>query len=236
MAANPIGAVIVAIAALAAILVVGRNKSEQFRQSVDGNFKAIGLTALSMAQIIIKAMRAWLNVTLNVFNIIVQAAAKAFGWLPEVGDDIRAAARDFSKFKDSTIHSLDAASNSVDRLQAKLHGLRTRTVHVNVVISATGPIAALSPQGRALLEGRQHGGPVAAGRSYVVGERGPEILTMGSSSGHVSPTGSAGGGRLDLSDKTIRALGEVMGRVVLAGIGAAGSASARSASLYARAT
>jgi hypothetical protein len=42
-------------------------------------------------------------------------------------------------------------------------------------------------------------------------------------------------GPVDLSPKTIRALGEVMGRVVLSGLGAANVRSARAADLYARA-
>ena len=40
---------------------------------------------------------------------------------------------------------------------------------------------------------RAGGGPVSAGKSYLVGERGPEIVTMGGS-GYVTPNGSFGGG------------------------------------------
>jgi SLT domain-containing protein len=37
------------------------------------------------------------------------------------------------------------------------------------------------------LSGRALGGQVRQGESYVVGERGPEVLTMGSSSGKIIP-------------------------------------------------
>ena len=37
--------------------------------------------------------------------------------------------------------------------------------------------------------GRASGGPVTAGGTYLVGERGPELLTMGASSGYVTPNG-----------------------------------------------
>lgn len=37
---------------------------------------------------------------------------------------------------------------------------------------------------------RAHGGPVGAGQNYVVGEKGPELLMMGSRSGHVMPNTS----------------------------------------------
>ena len=41
--------------------------------------------------------------------------------------------------------------------------------------------------------GRQHGGPVGAGRPYMVGERGPELFVP-SRSGRIEPHGSSGGG------------------------------------------
>lgn len=41
---------------------------------------------------------------------------------------------------------------------------------------------------------RAAGGPVNAGQTYVVGERGPEYLHMGSGSGSVTPHGGGGGG------------------------------------------
>jgi TP901 family phage tail tape measure protein len=43
------------------------------------------------------------------------------------------------------------------------------------------------------LAGRASGGPVLPGTSYMVGERGPEILTMGAQYGHVFPGMAAGG-------------------------------------------
>ena len=39
---------------------------------------------------------------------------------------------------------------------------------------------------------RANGGPVAAGGTYLVGERGPELLTMGARSGYVTPNGGMG--------------------------------------------
>ena len=41
--------------------------------------------------------------------------------------------------------------------------------------------------------GRAEGGPVSGGRTYLVGERGPELLTMGGS-GYVTPNSALGGG------------------------------------------
>ena len=41
---------------------------------------------------------------------------------------------------------------------------------------------------------RERGGPVAAGVAYLVGEKGPEILQMGSRSGNIIPNSKLGGG------------------------------------------
>ena len=40
---------------------------------------------------------------------------------------------------------------------------------------------------------RASGGPVSAGGAYVVGERGPEILQMGSKGGNIVPNNKIGG-------------------------------------------
>ena len=41
---------------------------------------------------------------------------------------------------------------------------------------------------------RASGGPVSAGGAYLVGERGPEILQMGSKGGNIIPNNAIGGG------------------------------------------
>ncbi|MEV0902889.1 hypothetical protein [Actinoplanes sp. NPDC049802] len=44
------------------------------------------------------------------------------------------------------------------------------------------------------LSERASGGPVSAGRSYLIGERGPEVLTMGGGGGFITPNREIGGG------------------------------------------
>ena len=41
---------------------------------------------------------------------------------------------------------------------------------------------------------REKGGPVSAGQTYLVGEKGPELLTMGSNRGFITPNNKMGGG------------------------------------------
>lgn len=53
--------------------------------------------------------------------------------------------------------------------------------------------------------GRAAGGPVEAGKNYIVGEKGPEVLRMGGQSGTVVPNGANGGAPIQLiSSPTIR--------------------------------
>lgn len=57
---------------------------------------------------------------------------------------------------------------------------------------STNSVGSLGSLG--LSGGRASGGPVSAGAAYLVGEKGPEILRMGSQSGHVIPNHEIGGG------------------------------------------
>jgi len=49
------------------------------------------------------------------------------------------------------------------------------------------------------IPGRAAGGPVSAGGTYLVGERGPELLTMGARSGYVTPNGAMGGNTVNVT-------------------------------------
>ena len=51
----------------------------------------------------------------------------------------------------------------------------------------------------ALAGARAGGGPVDAGKTYLVGERGPELLRMGQGSGSVVPNAAMGGGPINIT-------------------------------------
>jgi len=55
--------------------------------------------------------------------------------------------------------------------------------------------------------GKAAGGPVAANKSFVVGEKGPEILTMGSSRGFITPNNKLGGGTTNIVNVSVDASG-----------------------------
>jgi hypothetical protein len=61
--------------------------------------------------------------------------------------------------------------------------------------------------GGSLGGGRAGGGPVSAGTSYLVGEKGPEILRMGSQGGSVVPNSAIGGGGTVLNLKVVNNTG-----------------------------
>jgi hypothetical protein len=122
------------------------------------------------------------------------------------------------------LRDLDAAENRISRLvsiQARVTGAS----------SAMGTLNQLKAQAE-YNERRAAGGRAGAGRSYLVGENGPEILHMGPREGHISPNSTVGGntvvyvtidgeqlqGRID---RTIREGNRQTKRRVLAGAGAA---------------
>ncbi len=43
------------------------------------------------------------------------------------------------------------------------------------------------------------GGPVSAGGTYLVGEQGPELLTLGARGGYVTPNHALGGGGINVT-------------------------------------
>jgi hypothetical protein len=49
------------------------------------------------------------------------------------------------------------------------------------------------------IPGRAMGGTVSAGGTYLVGERGPELLTVGAGGGHVTPMGAGGGNTINIT-------------------------------------
>jgi hypothetical protein len=88
----------------------------------------------------------------------------------------------------------NALNQKMDNLAASMN--RTATVTITTVQRTVFDSGA-GPDGRRAL-----GGPVLSGKTYLVGERGPELLTMGAFSGNIIPNDrigtvpnlSAGGG------------------------------------------
>jgi hypothetical protein len=107
LTANPIGIVVVAIAALVAGLIIAYKKSDTFRRIVDGAFDAVAASGKAMWEKVLKPtftflIRAWLTVA----SAIVDGAVLAFGWVPGIGPKLRGAADKFRGFRDSVNKAL----------------------------------------------------------------------------------------------------------------------------------
>lgn len=133
---------------------------------------------------------------------VIKAADNAFGWIPFIGPKLDQAARGFEQFRND--------------VNAALRGIIDRDVQVRAFVttffqgggsitganSLYGDISQFDPAFRA------SGGPVRAGNAYIVGERGPELLTMGGS-GYVHANGSWGGGGTVVNNFNIYVAGSV---------------------------
>ncbi|MGW3619488.1 hypothetical protein [Micromonospora arida] len=162
---------------------------KDFLKLMAGLIAGLGIAIGWLAKMYTKSREVWngisrvfaegVRVVINVLGTIIGAAATAFGWIPGIGPKLKTAAKEFAEFQKKANHEID-----------KITG---KTVHVDVSLRG---IKNLEEQVAVRLGRRAHGGPVAAGTSYLVGEKGPEILTMGASSGYVTPNHrlSSGGG------------------------------------------
>lgn len=142
MAINPVTLVVVAIAALAAGLVYAYKKSETFRALVDhlwqkvlkpfgswladklpGALQVVGLALVGAAEIGVKVFGFLLKTVLAVFGGILSAAAKAFGWVPGVGDKIKLASETFNLMEDTANAALDSIGNGLADAKVGLENL-----------------------------------------------------------------------------------------------------------------
>lgn len=166
--------------------------------------------AVAAAAVAAGAFSRMARMALTALGMIINGMARMFGFIPGIGPRIKAAASSFNAFAAQAIGHLN-------RVQRAINGLRGKTVHNNVVTFFTSrgsPATMGGPggprYGRGFLE-RAGGGPVGPGQSYLVGEKGPELVQF-SGRGNVVP-----------ADRTRRMLSPV-GASAAAGrtVGAAG--------------
>lgn len=159
MTMNPIGIVIVVIAALVAAIVILYTRSETARRIINTFFSSMKQGFRDVWGIVRPILYAWINVWFSVVGALINGAAKALGWVPGIGGKLRSAAREFNKFR--------------DQVNGALNGVRDKHVRVTVdaVVLKAGPYA-----GKVLPLAR--GGRFRAGQKILVGEEGPELMTM----------------------------------------------------------
>jgi hypothetical protein len=151
--ANPIGIVIVALAALGAGLVIAYQKSATFREIVGGAFQAV-------KNIVADVVGGILG-NIDFFLAGLQKMFSAASHIPFVGDKFRGIA-----------DAIGTARAAVQGLQADIDGLHSKTIQVITEIQTV-----------ALTGDAKHhatGGLAKAGELAWVGERGPELVAFGS--------------------------------------------------------
>jgi hypothetical protein len=79
--------------------------------------------------------------------------------------------------KTVTINAADYATATINGIQNSIDNMRGKTIqiHIQQLVSTTGPTMANLGNPAAVLP-RAKGGPVMAGRPYLVGEKGPELI------------------------------------------------------------
>lgn len=132
MTDNPIGLVVLALAALVGGMVIAYKKSETFRTIVNGAFHGIADAAQWMWSKVLKpTFKFIIDAFLSLAGTIVHAAAGAFGWIPGIGGKLKGAAKEFDKFRDS--------------VNASLNGVKDKTINLTVRTRSVGPGAGTAP-------------------------------------------------------------------------------------------
>lgn len=159
MSMNPIGLVVIALAALAAGLIYAYKHSKTFREIVQAAFGAVSAAASFMWNDVLKpTFKFIIDAFLTVAGSIVHSAATAFGWIPGLGGKLKNAAKQFDKFKNEVNAALDGVHKDI-HITAHLDGYTAKQD-----LSVAHRYAA---------------GTRGAGRGLnLVGEHGPELMYM----------------------------------------------------------
>jgi phage-related protein len=198
--ANPVGIVITAIIALVAVFVLAYKKSETFRRIVNGALNGVKRAASAVVSWIKKYFPPLFQIMTTPYRLAWSAISKVFGWIKTGAGKVKTWIT--GKFNDlvgffrnmpSRISgiagrlwdgigaSFRAMLNSIIRLWNNFH------LSIDIpdkIPGLPGSITINTPNVGYLATG----GYAQSGRTYVVGENGPELLTMGGR-GFVTPNG-----------------------------------------------
>lgn len=118
LAANPIGIIVVALAAVAGGFYLAWEKSALFRDII----KDIGEVMLSVGIVIVEANRDIVMAFLDMVGAVIDGAAKAFGWVPGLGSKLKGAASAFNGFKTGVGNDFDGIIGKMQSWQGEMSG------------------------------------------------------------------------------------------------------------------
>lgn len=122
---------------------------------------------------------------INAMGQLLDGAVKALSWIPGIGPKLKKAQSEFRVFQKE-------ANDELKKIKDRHVSITISTNIGKVAGEYARLVAGMVSSGGKPIGKRAAGGPVSAGRSYLVGERGPEIVTM-AGSGHVTPNRDIGG-------------------------------------------
>lgn len=114
MAANPIGIVVVGLAALTAGIVTAWKTSERFRNTVKGAWQAIRNATSGLVNAVVGGLGWIVDKMLWAAETIITAAADAFSWVPGLGPKLARARDRVKQFRSEVNRELSRIRRNVD--------------------------------------------------------------------------------------------------------------------------
>jgi hypothetical protein len=203
MALNPVFLIIAGLVALGVALVVAYKKSETFRNIVDGVFKAVrtyfqtawtvmstifgyirgafdsvGKAAGAMKDVALKAVQFLVDKFLGAVEWIIRGAARAFGWVPVLGDKLKDAARGIERFRDEANAYLSGVRSPRVKVTVDSSALTSFTgIYNNMLNTIRNGLPVTIPP-PAFIPGAANGVVDWRGGPIWVGEHGKELLNL----------------------------------------------------------
>lgn len=191
LSANPVVLIIAAVVAAGIAIWIFRDRVKEALGKVGRFFKALGS---AIKEAIMAPIRWVVDKVLWSFGLILDGAARAFGWVPGLGPKLKSAKKGFDTFRDDVNRALGGIKGKRVKIDVRpVVSPKSVTVGLNIKASGKGNVVTLPFVGLPVAVGRASGGPVSGGRPYMVGERGPELFVPGRSGGIV-PNHRLGGG------------------------------------------
>lgn len=123
---------------------------------------------------------------INALGQLLDGAVKALGWIPGIGPKLQKAQGEFRTFQRE-------ANDELKKIKDRHVSITISTNIGQIAGQYANLVAGIVSKGGKVNGKRASGGPASPYRTYLVGERGPELLTMGSTGGNITPNRDLGG-------------------------------------------
>jgi hypothetical protein len=139
MRANPIGLVITLVAALVAGIIVAYRESETFRNIVNAALDAIKRGFGAFKDTVTDVLRVVIDKYLSFVATVVDGAAKAFAWVPGLGERLRGAAGEIRAFRDAANIALEGIKDKTITVRLRTEGARDAAAAARNAARGDGP-------------------------------------------------------------------------------------------------